>query len=229
MHLRENDVWGWKECLALLFLEFVVVIIGIKFIVQPMYEEWFNNDLYAGTLMGLTIAITLMVGVYVIALRPNRLSWSHIGVQKFQAKDWKLIGVYSVILLVGSVVIMFGTMLFGNVLENSKSDSLEENLSLLSAVIAFISAAVISPIYEEIFYRGFLYRFFRSRVGITYAILISSLIFTIAHIPTYNAMPVNFFGGVIFALAYERTNSIWPPVFIHAITNGVMVLLVIFG
>lgn len=229
MSLRKNDVWGWRECVELLVLEFVGVIVGIKLIVQPMYERWLDNDLYAGTLMGLTVAITLMIGVYFIALRPRQLSWKEVGVRTFQKKDWKLIGLYTILLVIGSIILMLLTMLVGNQLENSKTDAMQENFSVISALIAFISAVVISPIYEEIFYRGFMYRFFRNRVGIPSAIVISSLIFTIAHIPTYNAMPVNFLGGVIFALAYERTNSIWPPVLIHGLTNAVFVFATFFG
>ena len=66
-------------------------------------------------------------------------------------------------------------------------------------------------------------------MGFIGAIILSAAIFTIAHIPTYNVMPVNFFSGIIFALAYERTNSIWPAVMIHGITNGIMVLLTSLG
>ncbi|PGE90290.1 CPBP family intramembrane glutamic endopeptidase, partial [Bacillus toyonensis] len=74
-----------------------------------------------------------------------------------------------------------------------------------------------------------LYRWLRTRFGMMWAIFLSSLIFTIIHIPTYNAMPVNFLSGIVFAWAYERTNSIWPSVIIHGLTNGIMVLLTIMG
>lgn len=71
MNWKEQDHWGMKEFLYLMLLEFVFVIGCIKFVVQPMYSRWLDNDLYAGTLMGLTIAITLILGVYMIALRPK--------------------------------------------------------------------------------------------------------------------------------------------------------------
>ena len=56
---------------------------------------------------------------------------------------------------------------------------MQQNLTFFLVLIAFISAAIISPIYEEIFYRGFLYRWLRTRTGFMGAILISSLIFTV--------------------------------------------------
>ncbi len=197
--------------------------------VQPIYAELFKDDLYAGTLTGLTIAIILMLGIYFIALRPRRLSWKEVGVKAYSLKDWKLIGLYSAVLLIGAVIIVVLTSFIGNTWENSKTEAMQQNVTFFTVLIAFISAAVISPIYEEIFYRGFLYRWLRARMGLTGALLLSSLIFTIIHIPTYNVMPVNFFSGILFALAYERTGSIWPSVLIHGLTNGIMVMLTSLG
>lgn len=225
MNWKEQDHWGMKEFLYLMLLEFVFVIGCIKFVVQPMYSRWLDNELYAGTLMGLTIAITLILGVYMIALRPKKLSWAEVGIKRFVVKDWKTIVIYSFILMTGAVIITVLTSLIGNSWENSKTEAMQQDTTFFTVVIAFVSAAIISPLYEEIFYRGFLYRWLRTRVGFIGALLLSSSIFTIIHIPTYNVMPVNFFSGIIFALAYERTNSIWPSVMIHGLTNGVMVLL----
>lgn len=229
MNWNEQDPWGWKEFILLMLLEFGLVIGCIKFVVKPLYSDWLDNELYAGTLMGLTIAIILLLGVYLIALRPKQLSWSEVGVKAFNVKYWKIIIIYSVILLVGAVIIVVLTSFIGNSWENSKTESMQQNATFFTILIAFISAAIISPIYEEIFYRGFLYRWLRTRIGLTGALLLSSLIFTIIHIPTYNVMPVNFFSGILFALAYERTNSIWPSVLIHGLTNGIMVLLASLG
>lgn len=229
MNWKEQDPWGWKEFILLMLLEFGLVIACIKFVVKPLYSGWLDHELYAGTLMGLTIAIILLSGVYLIALRPKQLSWSEVGVKPFNVKDWKIIIIYSVVLLVGAVIIVVLTSFIGNSWENSKTEAMQQNATFFTILIAFISAAIISPVYEELFYRGFLYRWLRTRIGFTGALLLSSLIFTIIHIPTYNVMPVNFFSGILFALAYERTNSIWPSVLIHGLTNGIMVLLASLG
>ncbi|MDG5471238.1 type II CAAX endopeptidase family protein [Jeotgalibacillus sp. ET6] len=226
---KNQDKWGRREFVLLLFIEFVFIIGGIKLLLGPMYALWLGDELYAGTLMGLTIAVVLTSSVYTIALRPQKLSWGEVGVRNFAAKDWRIIILYSIVLLAVAVIIVVLTSFIGNSWENSKTDAMKQNVTLVTIMIAFISAAVISPLYEEIFYRGFIYRWLRTRIGFKAAILISSAIFTIIHIPTYNVMPVNFVSGAIFALAYERTNSIWPSVFIHGITNGIMVLLASLG
>lgn len=141
---------------------YFIIVVGVYFrhwlfegVISPIYSQWLNNDLYAGTLMGLTIAIILITGVYIVALRPQALSWSEIGIKRFNISDWKIIIGYSVILLVGAVIIVILTSFIGNTWENSKTESLQQNLTFLTVFIAFVSAAVISPFYEELFYRGF--------------------------------------------------------------------------
>lgn len=224
-----KDHWGMKEFLLLILVEFGIVIGFIKFFMQPIIATWFKHDLYTGTFIGLTIAIILLSSVYLIALRPKGLSWNELGVSSFNMKNWKLIILYTVILMMGVVLITLLTSFFGSSWENSKTDAMQEDISFITVFIAIISASVISPIYEEIFYRGFLFRWFRTRLGFLGAVFFSSLIFSIVHIPTYNVLPVAFFSGIIFAIAYEKTNSIWPSVMIHGLSNGIMVLLATIG
>lgn len=226
---EKKDNWGVKEFIALLFVEFVIVIGVIKFNGHPLYFNWLKNELYAGTLIGLTMAIVILFSIYFIALYPKQLSWKELGLRKFAKQDWKVITLFSILLLMGSTMIAVLTSFIGDSWENSKTESLQQNLSFLPIFIAFVSAAIISPLYEEIFYRGFIYRWLRTRIRFKGAIFISSAIFSIVHIPTYNVMPFAFFGGIIFALAYEKTNSIWPSMIIHGLTNGVMVLLTVSG
>src|SRR5690625_4112476 len=229
MNLNENDHWGLKEFILLLLLEFVIGVGIIKFVIKPIYELWIGHELYALALMGITIAITLLLGIYFIALRPKKLPWSDVGLRKFALKDWKSIFLYSIILLVGTVIIVLITSFLGNSIDNSKTDTFQQDVTTFTFLITFISAAIISPIYEEIFYRGFIYRWLRTRVGLICAIHFSSSMFTAIHIPIYNTMHVNFFSGIIFALTYEKTNSIWPVVIVHGSTYGIMVLLTALG
>lgn len=224
-HWKQRDNWTWKEFVALLLLEFVFVIGFIKFVVKPVYAQWLGDELYSGTLTGLTIAIVLMLGVYFIGLRPKKLSWSEVGLRSFPAKDWWRILLWTFLLIIGSTIVMILTSYIGNTFETSKTESIQQNVTVFSVFIAFASAVIISPIYEEIFYRGFIYRWLRTRLGIGWAMFLSASLFTIVHIPTYNAMPANFLGGIIFAWAYERTNSVWPAVWVHGLTNGLFLLL----
>ncbi|MCM3757106.1 CPBP family intramembrane metalloprotease [Sporosarcina aquimarina] len=224
-----KDSWTCKEFILLLLLEFVFVIVVVKYGVQSLYLSLFSNTLYSGTLTGLTIAIVLMSGIYFIALRPKKLSWKEVGVRSFSTKYWWKIPIWLVITIVTSVAMILLTTLVGNSVDNSKTESLQQNINLFTILIGIISAGIVSPVYEEIFYRGFIYRWLRVRLGMKWGIGISSLLFTLAHFPTLNAMPVNFINGVVFAWVYEKTGSVIPPIIIHGVFNTIAVLLTATG
>ena len=205
---KQKDSWTGKEFSLLLLLEFIFVIVVVKYSVQSLYLSLFSNTLYSGTLTGLTIAIVLMTGLYFMALRPKNLSWKEVGVRSFSTKYWLKIPIWLLVTIILSVAVVLLTSLLGNSVDNSKTESLQQNINLFTILIGIISAGVVSPVYEEIFYRGFIYRWLRVRLGMNWGIVISSLIFTIAHFPTLNAMPVNFINGVVFAWVYEKTGSV---------------------
>ncbi|MEK3997053.1 type II CAAX endopeptidase family protein [Psychrobacillus sp. FSL K6-2365] len=217
--------WSWSELILLLLVTFLFVPIVIENLLQDVLYVFLEDSLYSGTLTGLVMSILFTGGVYVIALRPYNLSWRAVGFNSFQTSYWKSIITWTVFLIGTSLIIVILMELLGGTSENTKTQSLQSNMGILSFLIAFVSAAVISPIYEEIFYRGFLYRWFRVKWGVPAGILLSSSVFMLVHIPTYNTLPVNFLTGVIFSWTYEKTGSIYPGMIIHGVFNGIAVVL----
>lgn len=221
-----QNLWSWKELIFLLFLILILVPIFIETLLQQVLTEWFQNNLYSGTVTGFIMSIIFTIGVYFIALRPNQLSWKEVGLQKPAQQYWGKTALWLVYLIIGSIILSYVLeFLFGIGTENSKTESLQTRLSGINFLIAFVSATIISPIYEEIFYRGFLYRWFRTKYGILSGMLISSIIFMIVHIPTYNTLPYTFLSGLIFSWTYEKTNSIYPAMIIHGAFNGLAIIL----
>lgn len=222
--------WGWREMNIMLFLIFIFVPIVIEFALQETLLEALNSKLYAGTATGLVMALAFTSCLYFFALRPKGLKFREFGVRKFEKRYWKSIVGWTIILIVTSVVLVIVMDILFNVgTENAKTKSIQSQLSLFSVGIAFLSAAVISPLYEEILYRGFLYRFLRSKFGVRIALFISSTVFMLVHIPTYNTLPVNFISGLIFAWTYEKSGSILPAILIHGFFNGIAVLLTVLA
>jgi len=65
---------------------------------------------------------------------------------------------------------------------------------------------------------GIIYGFFR-RWGVLAALILSSVIFVLAH-ATLSGIPVpQIIGGIIFAIAYEREGSLIVPITIHVLGN----------
>ncbi|WP_342598204.1 type II CAAX endopeptidase family protein [Psychrobacillus sp. FSL H8-0483] len=221
--------WAWGELLLLLGLVLVVVPYFIEFLLEGFLAELFQNNLYSGTFVGFIMSIIFTLGIYFIALRPNRLSWRNVGLTRFPRNYWIPLAGWTFVLIIVSIAIAIGMEVLGGELENSKTESLQSRMTLINFVIAFVSASIVSPIYEEIFYRGFLYRWFRGKYGILIGMVVSSLIFMVVHIPTYNVLPTALVSGLFFSWTYEKTGSIIPGIIMHSTFNGIALIVTVFA
>jgi len=82
-----------------------------------------------------------------------------------------------------------------------------------------VGGVVVAPVVEEIFFRGFVFTGLRERYGWKAAGLISAGLFTVVHLRPLVWIPI-FILGLIFAYLYHRSESIWPAVIMHVLTNG---------
>ena len=90
-------------------------------------------------------------------------------------------------------------------------------------MLFFLTAGVIGPIAEEIFFRGILYSALnRGRHGVVIALFSTTLIFALFHF-IYNGhggLPLfQIIGGLVFALSFESSKSLVTPVTIHILGN----------
>jgi membrane protease YdiL (CAAX protease family) len=90
-------------------------------------------------------------------------------------------------------------------------------------VLFVVVAVVMAPLFEEIVFRGFLFRGFANSWGWVWGAVVSAGVFGIAHLQLDVFIPLAVLG---FALAwvYRRTGSLWTCIAMHAIFNAVAVL-----
>ena len=100
----------------------------------------------------------------------------------------------------------------------------EEASETSIALLAF-SVAILTPFAEELLFRGFILGMLMKRYEDTTAVVISSLIFAIAHEPI--AMGLAFGGGLLYGWVRVRTGSVIPGMMAHAIWNGFITFVVI--
>ena len=96
-------------------------------------------------------------------------------------------------------------------------ESADQNL--LVAVATGMLLIVVAPLAEEIFFRGFLYQAFRNSFGVLPGALLSALIFGAIHFEFFKLVQLAIL-GVILALLFEKTRSLWSPIMLHAINNA---------
>ncbi len=92
-------------------------------------------------------------------------------------------------------------------------------------IISLVMAGVMVPFAEELFFRGALYTWFRQHTSVPVAVLASSLLFALAHFDTFVVVITAFILGVVNAILFERTRSIWASFAVHAINNSMAFIL----
>ena len=83
-----------------------------------------------------------------------------------------------------------------------------------------ISLVVLVPIAEELLFRGILQGELSLRFSRTTRVLVCSVVFAVFHFDLIQGSYV-FLAGIVLSLAYELTNNLFVPVFMHMVFNFV--------
>ena len=174
-----------------------------------------NRQLVQGAALILIQLAYLLPLVLIFAWR--RISWKHLGFGKF---DWNTLGLGCGLLIASYVIIIIHNLiLMALKIDTQGSEILELFASLESPVWFFLVGAVLAPLVEEIFFRGFLFQGFRQKYDWIIAALLSSAIFAAAHLDLVALIPT-FILGCLLAYVYHRSNSVWPGVILHVLVNA---------
>ena len=88
-----------------------------------------------------------------------------------------------------------------------------------AVLLTFQALAFITPISEELFFRGFIFRGLLPKMGPWGAIAASALVFSAFHLSPGALVPI-FITGFLLAWLYWRTGSLWAAIGAHAGQNA---------
>ena len=86
-------------------------------------------------------------------------------------------------------------------------------------LLTFQALALITPMSEELFFRGFIFRGLLPKLGPWGAIIASAAVFSAFHLSLGVLIPI-FITGFLFAWLYWRTGSLWAAIGAHAGQNA---------
>jgi uncharacterized protein len=95
----------------------------------------------------------------------------------------------------------------------------DSNVAMLA--VAFL-VAVVAPVAEEFFFRGFFFTALRAWKGLWPAAVLTGLVFGGIHVGSAEAVflvPLAFFGFALCVL-YHRTGSLYPCIALHCMNNS---------
>lgn len=130
--------------------------------------------------------------------------------------------------------VVFGLLQFAGYMKWMDSlgvESTQETVKLLQTAtdpvvisLMAIAAVLVAPICEEIVFRGYLFPVAKKYAGTWVAAVCSGLVFAAAHGSLAALLPLFIF-GIVLAMLYEKTGSIWAPMAVHFCFNGATVAL----
>jgi hypothetical protein len=171
-------------------------------------------------------AVALMTMLALVGLWPKRLSWHAVGFRPVRA-GWvglaALIAVVAFAIRLGlaKAIVMAAPEWIAFARAPFAFDA--QNGWLISA--GFLAATIlVTPMAEEVFFRGFLFKWMAGHKPVWLAALVSSILFGVMHILPPQAISAALMALVLCWL-YWRTGSIWPAIVAHMTNNAIGILL----
>jgi len=170
-------------------------------------------------------AATLIGVVWLIALKARNLSWDAIGLRRCH---WGWLVAAVGVAVVGAAVslllakaLIFAAPDWGRFAASRYAWNDAPPWQMLFLIGITI---VLTPIAEEIFFRGFLFQWMATHRPIWVAMLVSSAMFGASHIIPSQMIVAAFMSLLIISL-FLASRSIWPCMVCHGVNNALGVFL----
>jgi membrane protease YdiL (CAAX protease family) len=162
-------------------------------------------------------------------VRPGVLSWDDIGLNVAHLDRRLLQGavggliIFVVAGLTGVLMRQFGV-------QQTQSQMFEgvRGASPPQFMAFWLAAAVVAPICEESFFRGYVFTALRGRYGRMVAYPLSALLFAAIHFNLPAILPIVAM-ALGLAFLYDRSGSVVPGIVAHALNNSVALTILYAG
>ena len=224
--------------LCILFMLYILVFYINSYIHKFLLNN-FYNCYYAlfgkyNKIVDLLISLLFIIVLYLLYLKEMKIIFTYKKLNFFFIVK-SLIYILSIGMIYYIIYFIFDNAFlfnffkyFNDILSGKKNITiydiliLEKSLRPCFEPFMFIATVIISPIFEEILYRGLMYNKLKEISNAFIGVLISSILFAFLHIPKYGFGINTFFlflVGILLAYCYEKTDNIYVPILVHSINN----------
>ena len=191
----------------------VAVAFGANFDDQPPAVTIAATVVQDLCLIGSAVLFARIYGRVVPAdfgLRPTKIA---------PAIGWAALGWFSFLIFTAAFVAIVG----GNPSDDKLPTELGADDSTAALLAVAFLVAVVAPVAEEFFFRGYFFTALRNWRGLWPAAIGTGLVFGAIHGSSADAaflLPLAFFGFVL-CLLYARTRSLYPCIALHCANNSI--------
>jgi len=218
------ETMGWVVIGGFLFMGQLVVPV----VLSPIRGLFTDLGTRGQALFALTYYLTMSAGAIAVlffairAYRPLPADWF-----KFEFKgNWLLWGgggYLAALPLMLTVSILNQRIWQGQGGSNPLLQTVLEAQDPVALVLFFVTASIAAPLFEEFLFRGFLLPSLTRYTSVWGAILLSSLIFAIAHLSLSEVLPLMTL-GVVLGIVYTRSRNLLAPMLLHSAWNSITML-----
>lgn len=144
---------------------------------------------------------------------------------KYELREISTVTVFIILIGSGTAAMLFYISLYFNL--SFLVDFLNQPIfytglnSFYYNALLFPVIVIFGPIVEELLFRGVMLHRFAVKWGLTVSIILSSLLFGILHVDLIGA----FIFGLIMAIIYIKTQTLWAPIICHILNNLIASLI----
>ncbi|MCS6960720.1 MAG: type II CAAX endopeptidase family protein [Pseudanabaenaceae cyanobacterium SKYGB_i_bin29] len=229
LKLRQSDRLAWQipwdgETLWYVLVSWFCTYTLVAQTLPRVLGGWFSNFnfgqafvigiSYVGSMVPLLVIFRIFLSRF-----PN---WQSI-LYKFSPLNWKTIlwgggGYLGAIPLVVSSSLVQQFALRGRGGGNPLLEIISHSQNYWSITIFWITLGISAPLFEELLFRGFLLPTFTKYLHIRVAILLSALLFAVAHMNINDILPLTVL-GVVLGVVYDRSRNLISPIVLHSLWN----------
>lgn len=232
--VRRNRMFGFLP--VILLSVWLLLMMGINLVITTVFgtaSELFRQVLSYPAMVFLEIGLIVVMLIIAQQTFARRLKGFGLNARTIR-KDAGfalvyLLAVYPLILVALWVVLTLGRFVKEdfNLEVHQSLTLLTENGNLALTVLIILFATVIVPVFEEMLFRGFVQTSIRSLTQNPWVgILLTSVLFALLHPMTHAAALFCLSCGLGYA--YERSGSLFRPIFMHIFFNGFSVLMTLW-
>ena len=230
----EDPVWnGWDVVLIAALTFFIVVVLQLV-LAKAAQLLWYPHNTFVEAAQKVAERPILLIASQLLVYIPVAMLMIMLIEGKYRVPFWRTISwnwptaIWRFVGLGAALLLVLNTL--EGLLPMPKDTPFEHlfDRPLDAYLLAFI-AVTFAPLMEELFFRGFMYPVLARRVGVAWAILLSSLPFALLHLPQYayawSAGFVILVVGMVCGVVRALTKSVGASFLVHVGYNGTQMLI----
>lgn len=189
------------------------------------------SETTTGQLVANASIYMLAAALVLIPLLIRKVSWPNItqllGVSerpKLAHLAWTL-PAYVIYFLTAVLVSLVAANIPGFDSDQAQNVGFDDVTTIAGYVMAFVGLVILPPIFEEVLFRGYLLGRLRKYTGFWFSTIVTSLAFGLVHLQ-WNVGIDTFVLSIFLCFLREHTKSLWAPILLHAIKNGLAYLFI---